>query len=98
MSITELLKSNPELAGNIVINTNVSDLQEFANFCIEKGKETRQAPEPEKYLTAQEFADKLNVSLVTLWSWDRKGITNPVRIGATKRYKLSDLKKMLQEV
>jgi len=32
-----------------------------------------------------------------LWSWDRKGITKPLRIGNQKRYRKSDVEKTLQE-
>jgi predicted DNA-binding transcriptional regulator AlpA len=55
-------------------------------------------PEPEqpraKYLTVDQVADMLSVSRVTLWSWDRKGILNPVKIGNLKRYKLSEIESL----
>jgi len=97
MSITEILKTNPELAGTLTISTNPSDLKEFADYCIEKGRQEKPEPKPEEYLTPPELAEKLNISLVTLWHYDKKGITRPVRIGNTKRYRLSDLEKFLQE-
>lgn len=96
MSITEILKSNPELAPNLIISAKATDLQEFAKICIEAGRQEK--PEPtkeEEYLTPQQFADALQVSLVTLWSWDKKEITRPLRIGNAKRYRRSDLEKIL---
>ena len=99
MSITEILKTNPELASNLTINVNASDLREFAKMCIEAGKQEKQEPiDQEEYLTPKQFAEALKVSLVTLWSWDNKGITKPLRIGNAKRYRRSDLEKILCHV
>jgi predicted DNA-binding transcriptional regulator AlpA len=46
---------------------------------------------PNKFLTADEVCEKLSITRVTLWSWDKKNITKPLRIGNLKRYKLSDI-------
>lgn len=98
MNISEILKSNPELAENLTINVNASDLKDIVKLCIEEGKHEK--PEPinrEEYLTPAQLAEALQVSLVTLWSWDKKGITRPLRIGNAKRYRRSDLEKILME-
>ena len=96
MSITEILKNNPELAGNIQIITNDKDLQAFAKMCIEAGKQEKPAPkDPEEYLTPAEYSKALKISLVTLWSWDKKHITRPLHIGNKKLYRRSDLEKIL---
>ena len=96
MNISEILKSNPELAGNIQISTNAKDLQELAEYCIERGREEKiEQKDPEEYLTSAEYAKALKISLVTLWSWDKKNITRPLRIGNAKRYRRSDLEKIL---
>ncbi len=46
---------------------------------------------PEKYLTTDQVCELLNITRVTLWAWDKKGITSPLRIGNLKRYRLSDI-------
>jgi len=98
MSITEILKDNPELAINLNVTAKASDLQEFAKICIEAGRQERPEPKAqEEYLTPQQLAEALQVSLVTLWHWDHKGITRPLRIGNAKRYRRSDLEKILKE-
>lgn len=98
MNISEILKNNPELAENLTIKVNASDLQEFAELCINKGrKEKPEATNTEEYLTPSQFAEAVQVSLVTLWSWDKKGITRPLRIGNAKRYRRSDLERILQK-
>jgi len=96
MSITEFLKDNPELAANLNVTARASDLQEFAKMCIEAGKQEKiETKDPEEYLTPAQFAEALQVSLVTIWNWDKKGITRPLRIGNAKRYRRSDLEKLL---
>jgi len=96
MSLTEILKSNPGLAPNLNITATASDLLEFAKVCIEAGRQEKPGQkEPEEYLTPAQFAEALQVSLVTLWSWDKKNITRPLRIGNAKRYRRSDLEKIL---
>jgi len=37
------------------------------------------------------------ISRVTLWDWDRKGITDPVRLGKLKRYRLSDIEELIKK-
>jgi hypothetical protein len=96
MNISEILKSNPELAGTLNVTTNVNDLKELAEYCIEKGRQEKPEPKPEEYMTSVQLAEILQVSLVTLWSWDRKGITRPLRIGNKKLYRRSDIEKILQ--
>jgi predicted DNA-binding transcriptional regulator AlpA len=55
-------------------------------------------PEPEqqreKFLTVDQVAEMLSVSRVTIWSWDKKEILNPVRIGNLKRYRLSEIENL----
>jgi hypothetical protein len=45
----------------------------------------------EEYLTPAEMAQFLKISMVTLWHWDKKHITRPLRVGNLKRYRRSDL-------
>ena len=39
----------------------------------------------------------LDISRVTLWNWDKKGITKPILLGNLKRYKLEDINKLLKK-
>lgn len=96
----EILKANPELAKSVKFEISGTELitvtDELTRRAIdlEKAKKT---PEPEVYLTPEEMARTLRVSQVTLWSWDKKGITHPLRIGNMKRYRRSDVEKFLTQ-
>jgi predicted site-specific integrase-resolvase len=50
-----------------------------------------QNSDEDQILTREEAAKMLTVSIVTLWSWDKKDILQTYRIGNKIRYKKSDL-------
>ncbi len=94
----ELLKSNPELAQNIKVEISGADYIGMVDYSADqKLKESQpKKSDPEEYLTPDQMATTLKISLVTLWSWDKKGITIPLRIGNKKLYRRSDLEKILK--
>jgi hypothetical protein len=50
---------------------------------------------PPEYLTRQETATILKVSLVTLSDWNKKKILNPYRLGNLIRYKRAEIEQAL---
>ena len=92
------LRENPELAKNIKLEVSGADLLAFGkaihNWATEEGKE-HIPKETEEYLTAAQMTEILKISAVSLWAWDKKGITKPLRIGNAKRYRRSDLEKII---
>lgn len=93
----KILTENPELAKSLKLEISGADLLAFGESihkqALEAGEKTPK--EAEEYMTPQQFADALQVSLVTLWSWDKINITRPLRIGNKKRYRRSDLEKIM---
>jgi len=51
---------------------------------------------PEKYLTAQETADRLGVDISTLWRWNRSGYLRKIKVGAKPMYRESDIEKLME--
>lgn len=93
-----LLIENPELAKHLKIEVQCDALLALGDKLIKNALERadRQVVNKyEEYLTPEEMAKTLHISLVTLWSWDKKGITIPLRIGNKKLYRRSDLEKIL---
>lgn len=73
-------------------------LEEFAELKKMLANQKKQTTdEKEEYLTPTEMMQLLKISSVTLWNWDKKGITRPFRIGNQKRYRRSDLAKIIVE-
>jgi predicted DNA-binding transcriptional regulator AlpA len=91
-----ILKENPELAKSLKLEVSGADLLAFGE-AIHKLALAEKVKENEEFLTGKELAKLLGVSEVTLWSWDKKGITHPLRIGKQKRYRKSDVEKILEE-
>ncbi len=74
----------------ITANELVSQLANSVKEMLTK-KEPQPQEQKEEFLTRNETAKFLKVSLVTLWQWDNKGILKPHRIGTKVRYKKSDV-------
>jgi hypothetical protein len=92
------LNENPDLAGKIKLEVTASDLIAFGKYLHDKAlseADKLMPDEKEEYLSPQQMADILKVSLVTLWSWDKRGITAPVHVGVKKYYRRSDLEKIM---
>lgn len=92
-----LLKENPVLAKNLRFEISGADLMEFGESIHQRAVSGIKPAKAEEYLTAEELTKILKVSLVTIWSWDKKGILKPLRIGNQKRYRRSDIEKFLQD-
>jgi len=94
-----VLKENPELAKSVRLEMTGADLLAFGESIHKNAiteSEKNIPKETEVYLTPTEMSEILKVSLVTLWSWDKKNITRPLRIGNKKLYRRSDLEKILR--
>jgi len=63
------------------------------SFSSEKEK----SKEKEVYLTRQQTADFLQISLPTLHQYTKDGLISSFRIGSKIRYKKSDIEKAMQE-
>lgn len=95
MSLQELLNSGQTI--NITIG--LSDLHEFANDLIQKTKSDLEeivlADKMETYPTREQVCTLLDVDQSTLWRWSKRGYLNPIEIGGKRRYRMSDVKCIL---
>ena len=51
----------------------------------------------ETYPSADKVAEMLDVSRPTLWRWEKIGYLVPIRVGGKVRYKMSDVKRIIEE-
>ena len=85
--ITQVFGITPEeLKESILIDVRAELKQLAQNF---------QPVLPPEYLTRQETAKILKVSLVTLSDWNKKKILHPYRLGNLIRYKQSEIEQAL---
>jgi excisionase family DNA binding protein len=85
--ITQVFGITPEeLKESILVDVRAELKQLAQNF---------QPIRPPEYLTRQETAKILKVSLVTLSDWNKKKILKPYRLGNLIRYKQSEIEQAL---
>jgi predicted DNA-binding transcriptional regulator AlpA len=98
--MTELLRTlEKEPNANVQLIVTLSDLKEFATSLIkELTEEKSNSEEMEKtLLTSAQVTQKLQCDPSTLWRWAKVGYLVPIRVGVKKRYRLSDINKILNE-
>lgn len=81
----------------ITVNVTVEDLKEFALAVVNEAMAARQEErEQEKYLSPDEVAEMIGVSTNTLWRWNNDKYLCPIKVGRKSRYKLSDVKRIME--
>ena len=97
MNIKELAQCAPAI--NITITA--AELKDFATQLIAETKaELEQSiseSKAEAYLTGEKVMEMLEISKATLYRWKQRGYLVPIRIGGNDRYRLSDIKHILQK-
>lgn len=93
MNIASLIESE----ANVQIVVTLSDLKEFALAVDSEVMEAKEAEKKEeRYLTPDDVADMVGVSKNTLWRWEKEKYLIPFKVGRKSRYKLSDVKSILE--
>lgn len=92
------LLSNKDLLNNVNLTIKGSDLMLFAErLLIPISKLETEKDTEEEFITSDEVCRKFAITAPTLWSWDNKGITKPLKIGRVKRYKKSEIESLFDE-
>ena len=93
MNIQDLIKQQ-----NIIISLTGEQLSEFATQILNGARGIYEKVEqPEQYITRKQAAQMLDVDLSSLWRWDKQAYLQPVSIGGKRRYKLSDINRILEK-
>ncbi|WP_288955330.1 helix-turn-helix domain-containing protein [uncultured Polaribacter sp.] len=66
-------------------------------FKIQNYLDELSKPKNDELLTRKEVANYLRISLVTIHSWNKYGILNPIRMGNRILYKKQDILDVLEE-
>lgn len=93
MNIASLIESE----ANVQIVVTLSDLKEFALTIVSEAMAAKESEKKEeKYLTPDDVSDMVGVSKNTLWRWEKEKYLIPFNVGRKSRYKLSDVKSILE--
>lgn len=83
------------------IKVQVSDpkaIKKLEFLCKRMEAIEKSLPKPlTKYVSRKQLSAIIDVSVVTLIDWDKKGILKPLRIGNRVRYRMSDIELILEE-
>lgn len=92
------LKNFLESGANVSFTITAMDLKEFLFEVAEEQAQTKSTvpAQLEKYLTAQETAEKLGVDVSTLWRWDKTGYLKKIKVGRKIQYRESDVLKLME--
>lgn len=96
MEIKDLINSG----ANISLNVNAADLLQFGEFMLIAGSTKQKLISDAKELentfyTSEEAGAVLGVKYTTLWRWAKAKYLVPSKVGATNRYKKSDVDSIL---
>lgn len=84
---------------NAIISVKIGDLIEANEALVAKTKEQLEQiitdQTAETYPSREKVAEILDVDLSTLWRWAKRGLLVPISIGGKRRYKMSDVRRLL---
>lgn len=96
MSIAELIKKD----ANITLAISINDLRDWHREVIQSTKREIEdaviSDKSETYPTAKQVSEILGVDLSTLWRWEKRGYLVPANVGGKRRYKMSEVKQILE--
>jgi len=95
MNIHELFKTGANFTVSIMLN----DLKEWHKEVIadtrREMEEVVMSDKMETYPTPKQVSEMLNVDLTTLWRWNKKGYLKTIEFGGGRRYKMSEVKALM---
>lgn len=95
-----IIKNSMQYTGSIIYQITQADLKEFAMTLIEDTKKELEekilADKTERYMSPKDVAEMLGINPSTLWRWSNRKYLTPSNVGGKKRYKYSDIKKLLE--
>ena len=87
-------------APGTIIAVRADDLVEANNRLIDQVRADLEMELAERntatLLTREMVLEQLNVSTTTLWRWEKRGYLIPVEVGGQRRYKSTDIKRILE--
>lgn len=95
MNIQEILKTG----ANFTVSIPIADLRQWHKEVIEDTRreleEVILSGKSETYHSPNQVSEMLGADLTTLWRWAKKGYLVPVEVGGKRKYRMSDIKAIL---
>ena len=95
-NLVQVAKQCPDL----VVSIKLGELVEANTLLIAETKreleQTIADQKAETYLSREKVMEILGVSSATLWRWQKLGYLVPLNVGGKRRYRMSDVKRVLE--
>jgi excisionase family DNA binding protein len=95
-NLIDLAKQCPD----VNITVKAGELLEMVEYCVSLTQTNLEQmitdASTEKYLSTGKAAELLEVDKSTLWRWNKEGYLKHISIGGSRRYRMSDIKKILE--
>lgn len=72
-------------------------MQRMFNGMLAEATKIAEVKARDMLITPEQAAETLKVSKVTLWRWEKSGYLIPISIGGKKRYRNSDIAKIMEK-
>ena len=94
-NLIELAKVCPEAIISVKVGDLIEANEAFAAQTKEQLEQLITDSATETYPSRQKVAEILDVDLSTLHRWAKRGLLVPIEIGGKRRYRMSDVRRML---
>ena len=95
-TLIDAAKQCPEM----IVSIKVGDLVEANSLLLEQARAQLEQKiadaSAETYLSKDKVCEMLDVSVTTLWRWEKQNYLVPISFGGQKRYRKSDIEKILE--
>lgn len=85
---------------DMIVSIKVGDLMEANSLLLEQARAQLEQKiadaSAECYYTTEKVKEILSVCTSTLWRWEKRGYLVPLNFGGQKRYRKSDIDKILE--
>jgi excisionase family DNA binding protein len=99
MENNKLIQGLLHTGENFSVSIGINDLRQWHNEVISSTKKELEEivlnDKMETYPTPKQVAEILQCDLTTLWRWAQKGYLKPIEVGGKRRYKMSEVKAIL---
>lgn len=96
-NLIELAKQCPNVTISVSVKDLVSANEMLVAECVRELEKTITDSKTVTYLTSEKVMEILSVAPSTLWRWQKSGYLMPIVVGGQKRYKSTDIQRILEQ-
>jgi hypothetical protein len=96
VDLIRLSKECPGMIVSISLAELITGIEHCVNFTRKELEQQITDANTETYPSPDQVSKILDVDKSTLWRWRKQGYLTPIEVGGKRRYKMSDIKRILE--